>query len=64
LDHLCQFFVASHTDFELPYLFYNALLSVVQLLPAPLVLFQRKHRSQISVGQSLCLLAQTHPSFA
>jgi len=57
LYHLCQFFVASHTDFELPCLFCNTLLSLFQLKPASLVLFQRKHRSQISIGQALCLLA-------
>lgn len=56
--------MASYTDFQLPCLFCNALLSLFQLTPAPLVLFQRQYRRQISVGQSLGLLAQTYPRFA
>lgn len=64
LYHTCQCIVSSDTDFQLACLFSNALLSLFQFKPAPLVLFQRKHRSQIGIGQSFRLLTQADTSLA
>jgi hypothetical protein len=62
LYHTCQCIVSSDTDFQLACLFSNAELSLFQFEPAPLVFFQRKHSSQIGVGQSFCLLSQADTS--
>jgi hypothetical protein len=56
LYHACQFIVSSNTHFQLACLFSDADLSLIQFKSASLVLFQRKHRSEIGVGQSFCLL--------
>jgi hypothetical protein len=61
LDHCSKLIVVSHIGIQLTLLLRNHRQTLLQLEPAPLVLFELKHIGQRGIGETLHLLLQAHP---